>query len=170
LSKAPGPTGEVEELGIFYIEDKSKKGDSMLDLLSQAYDYVDRDKLNESPFLLAVKGTKVSFFFYDPDYHTSHRFYLKNKEYDGFLGLHFDGSGVKVLPQFNTWYPQMKVYDLNGDITHKLSCHALFKFISILKYRPGFNSDSHTFTNKFASTKVGQNLLIANNGTTFPSP
>lgn len=97
---------------ILIIEDKNKKGHSILDAMEQVHRYCKNNDFTESMFVMIFKGTKMCAFLHQMDWHTDNNFHLKCPKYQDFLGLEVNSTGVAFIPQSNTFYPQIRVYDI----------------------------------------------------------
>jgi hypothetical protein len=83
------------------------------------------------------------FFWYDQDFHTSNNLHLKGRYYQDLIGLQVTDSGVSLIPQSNTYYPQFMEYDSSpkAHINHQLAVTSLLTYISKFKNLPGFDLD-----------------------------
>lgn len=162
------------------VEEKAKKGDSWTSLLGQAIKYADFDETRTGLFVIAVKGNEIAFFIFEQDYHSSKGLFLKGKKYDGLLGLYVDKNGVKFLPQFNTYFPQARVYKLyDKNPVYEFSIHTMLRCFSTCREAPHFNGDTLHLrgaepnilnrvakigTTKSTTNSLGLNLTIGAHG------
>ena len=128
---------DYQNIPVLMIEDKaiSKSSDSWLDLLEQARFYAKNNKEYEVVFVMALKGTRMAFFMYDQDWHSDRGFDLKYEGSQDMLGLEVTPLGIKGVPQFNTYYPQLKIYDasLTAPKSHTLAISTILSYISNFK-------------------------------------
>ena len=96
------------------------------------------------------RGTEIAFFLNQPGFHTSHNFWAKPKMFNNLLGLVYLNGKVEVLPQGNTYYPQMYIYDFNKfdpkiDGENIKAIHEIWKYIASHARAPSavFNGDSN---------------------------
>jgi mRNA-degrading endonuclease HigB of HigAB toxin-antitoxin module len=119
------------------VELKAKKGDSWTKLLKQISNYADNDKFIENPFIMCVKGNEVSYFIFEQDFHTKMKFHLKGIAFDGLLGTYADSEGIKIVPQENVFFPQLRVFKLfSNNPLHEYNNHIHLKYYSTLERAP----------------------------------
>jgi hypothetical protein len=106
------------------------------DQLAQVSDYLNSDNTIDGTFAVLIRGPQVAFFMYDSDFHSSNGFGLKGDSFNGMLGLYLDKGGVKILPQYNNFFPQMHVYDASKDKANEFSITSILRFMSCLKCSP----------------------------------
>nr|YP_008965426.1 hypothetical protein [Rhynchosporium secalis]AHC02454.1 hypothetical protein [Rhynchosporium secalis] len=83
------------------------------------------------------------------------------------LGLYLNNKGVRILPQYDTYYPQTLFYDVNGNKENKISIIAILGYMSTLstsntvdfvdnkiKFKPGGSNPAHR---KFLLGKTNTN-------------
>lgn len=132
--------GETDWSHVCCVELKAKNGDSWTDLLLQAGKYAEYDNTNPGLFVICVKDSRVAYFLFEQDYHSSNGFDYKGAGFDGLLGLYADSQGVKILPQINVFLPQIRIYDLFGNnFVHEYSNHTILRYISTCRKVPDFN-------------------------------
>lgn len=117
---------------VLIIENKHATGESWLDSIIQARRYCGNNDSNETVFVLIFRGSKMSAFLYDQDWHTNHRFHLKNPDFQDILGLEVNSSGVGLTTQVNTFHPQLKIYESGprGSNSDRLAVSSIFSYIS----------------------------------------
>ena len=115
------------------------------DLLLQSRDYALNDLVMDTNlFIMCVKGGEVAYFYYVKDFHSSRQMSLKSPDFDGLLGIYMDQNEVKILPQHNVFYPQIKIYKLfNTNKSHIFSNHCIQSFIAKFKTLPRFYDNNH---------------------------
>ena len=122
---------------IVIIENKThvKSSDSWLALMQQAQRYCTHNDHHEVVFVIVFKCSFMSAFFYDQDFHTSRGFNLKHENYQDLIGLHVTNQGVRLLPQSNTFYPQMRIYKmgLNASKDDQFAVSSILNYISNFK-------------------------------------
>lgn len=101
---------------ILIIEDKHGQGDSWLDAVEQAHRYCVNNDVSENIFVLIFRGTYMSAFLHQMDWHTDNKFHLKYPDYQDLLGLEVNNSGVGLIPPVQYIFPSVK------DIWFKTSC------------------------------------------------
>lgn len=110
-------------------EVKSSGGDSWYQLMTQARRYCYSIYLDKSVFVNLLRGTKISFFIYQPRFHESLYFWIKPDCFKNFLGLVLNKDTIEVLPQKNSYYPQMYLYDLADFSDENIKgIHHIFEF------------------------------------------
>ena len=122
-----------------HVEYKCLRGKSFFDLITQNADYVDNNKKTQGTFGICIKGQYVTFFIWEECYHSDNHFHIKGDKFNGLLGLYFTGEknrAVKILPQFNTYYPQLLWYDISKDVTTSICVKALLAFASCYSVSP----------------------------------
>jgi len=125
---------------LLHLEYKSLRGDHWFKLISQSKDYIDKNKYMVGGYSACIKGPYVAFFAYEEDFHSKSGFGLKGDKFNGMLGLYVDKEGVKVLPQNNSYYPQLHIYDASRkDGSDLLSITTIFKLMSLHKSSPNFS-------------------------------
>lgn len=148
---------------ISIIEDKTESGDSWLDLMSQSGRYARNNSTMTSTFVLGFKGSKMAAFKYEQDFHTDKRMDLKNEKYQDLIGLEVTSKGIRLIPQSNTYYPQVKLYETSPSAKNA-SESDLLATSTILTYLSLFNEVTSIIDtgNSFEPPKA--NISIANNG------
>ena len=113
------------------VESKSLAGKySLTDLYTQVTDYADKNHHFEYCYVIANKGTFISFGIFSQDFHSMNGYTRKLTFFDGYIGLEADTNfNVKPVPQKNTVGPQHRMYSL----THK-NMHQNRSVCSILQY------------------------------------
>jgi hypothetical protein len=87
--------------------------------------------------VICVKGNTIAFFLYDQDFHVKNNYHLKGTIFDGLLGLYVDNYNVKILPQVNTFFPQVMAYEFyNNNPIHEKSIHTIFKYMTTCRETP----------------------------------
>ncbi len=126
------------------MELKSLAGEPWWKLLNQNSFYADNDRTVTNPILFTAKATKVAFFLYVQDWHSDNGFDLKFYKFNGLLGLYFDREGVKILPQENTFYPQIMFFDMfdKENPVNIFSVLCALHYFSTIKSAPSI-ADSH---------------------------
>lgn len=134
LIKWSDPSHDVIDwYALAHVEYKSPQGDPLWFLIGQAQNYAEHSKYTEGSFAICVKGTLIGFFVYSPDFHSSIlNFNNKGTSFDGMLGLYVNNKGVRILPQYDTYYPQTLFYDINGNKDNKISIVAILGYMSTL--------------------------------------
>ena len=121
---------------------KSQNGDSFSQMLIQARRYARYDIDTGRMFVIAIKGTYISFFIYQQDWHDDHHFKLKSKDTKGLLGLYVNKNGVDIIPQENTYAPQVMFYNYNSSKHQQnFSIHVLYRFLSMHAVAPSVYID-----------------------------
>ena len=69
---------------------------------------------------------------YTHDWHHSAMFHNKESNWNGFLCLYLSDEGVEILPQYNTYEPQIITYNMLGDKLDKHTIHTILTWISSL--------------------------------------
>jgi hypothetical protein len=64
---------------------------------------------------------------YIHDWHDSKGFFNKAPVSNGFLCLYVNPDGVQIIPQHNTYEPQIIAYDVTGDKHDRHAIHTIFK-------------------------------------------
>lgn len=120
---------------IVIVENKHSQGDSWLDALAQAHRYCIRNDNTEVMFVVIFRGTLMSAFLHVLDWHSDNNFHLKHPDYQDLIGLDVNHLGVRLIPQSNTFHPQMKIYDLAPNIqsTDNLACASILSYISAFR-------------------------------------
>lgn len=143
-------------------EYKSQKGDSWIKLIGQASKYAENAS-SERTFVVMVKGIKIAFFLFKPDWHSSHNYNLKGKEFDGLLGLYADKNGVHIIPQANTLNPQMMMFDLySKNKVDRYNINAVFSYMACLSGAPDiedYQDDNGIDRFRLSSDKIDSNKL-----------
>lgn len=108
---------DYNNIPVLMIEDKtaSKSADSWLDLLGQGKNYAKNNPNFDVVFLMVIKGAQAAFFMYDEDWHSNKGLDLKCEAYQDLIGLQVTSEGISLLPQLNTYHPQVKIYNIGVD-------------------------------------------------------
>lgn len=119
-------------LALAHIEYKAPLGAPIWFLIGQNKNYADHSKYTEGSFAICIKGTLIAFFVFSTDFHSaSGNFPNKGPNFDGMLGLYVNNKGIRVLPQYDTYYPQALFYDIK-DKANKISITAILGYMSTL--------------------------------------
>lgn len=83
-------------------------------------------------FVVIFRGTKMCAFKYELDFHSDQKFNLKSTSYQDLIGLQCDVSGVSAVPQSNTFYPNLRVYDCDTTASNddRLAVSSILTYIS----------------------------------------
>ena len=103
------------------LDHKTTKGDSWHSLIKQAKRYAKNNDDTEIMFVIGFKGTLMSAFIYDLDFHSTMGFDLKNPKYKDMIGLQVDSSGITLVDQYYTYYPQLRIYDIIKLLLYQIS-------------------------------------------------
>lgn len=106
-----------------------------MDALKQAHRYCINNDHTESMFVVIFRGTRMSAFLHVLDWHTDNKFHLKHPDFQDLIGLEVKRTGVGLIPQSNTFHPQMNIYDLapNTQTIDNLACVSILAYISAFK-------------------------------------
>jgi hypothetical protein len=120
-----------------FIEAKSEhdittKNTSYINTLKQLKGYHVNSECNINAFSLLFRGFEVSFFMYIHDWHGSNGFFNKASDCNGFICLYVNPVGVQILPQHNTYEPQIIAYNITGDKHDRHAIHTILKWMSML--------------------------------------
>lgn len=143
---------------------KALSGDSWTKGLKQNWFFVENDRDVTNPILINIKSTKIAFFLYVQDWHSTNNFGLKGYQFNGLLGLYFDKGGLKIIPQENTYYPQMMYFDPFYSINpfEKFSVFCLFNYLSTIESAPTIEMTDnglvlwHHGSHKHGKSVIGQ--------------
>lgn len=69
---------------------------------------------------------------YIRDWHYTAKFFNKGSDWDGFLCLYLTDEGVQILPQFDTYQPQIITYNMLEGILDKHTIHTILTWMSSL--------------------------------------
>lgn len=137
---------EVKTLESGIIDFNSARGKSISSVLSQLDGYNKAiDFGYKTLYNISIRGEEMSFYIYVRDWHSVNGFPLKVPEANGFLCLYVDNKGVHIVPQYNTFKPQVITYSLwSKGAADKHAIHVLMNYIRT--------------TPKVAS--IGKNLML----------
>ena len=141
---------DFDNTSVLIIENKAdaKSTGSWLDVIQQAQRYAKNNDDFTSVFVMVFRGTKMSCFIYDEDFHSDMNFYLKYPVYQDLIGLQVTRDGIRLVPQCNTFHPQFKIYDTgpNAKPSDILATTVLFKYISNFRIVEGVNCENGNFS------------------------
>ena len=105
------------------------KNTSLINLLGQLKKYHVYSKSNTNAFFIAIRGFDVAFFMYIFDWHHSGKFFNKGSNWNGFFCLYLNDQGVQILPQYNTYEPQIITYNKVGGKFDRHSIHIILTWM-----------------------------------------
>lgn len=154
--------------------DVKGKNTSIMDILGQLRGYHLNSGKNINAFSIATRGFEISIFMYICDWHTSAKFYNKAADCNGFLCLYVNEHGVQLLPQYDTYEPQVISFNMVGNEFNKHSIHVIFTWISMLNGVPKTDKslmlsqlnasknpwELHTTVGSFQNSKILQTLSL----------
>lgn len=112
--------------------DITGKNTSWIDILGQLKGYLVNSKNNVNAFSIAIRGFELSFFMYIHDWHHSSKFFNKGLNWNGFLCLYLNDKGVQILPQHDTYEPQIITYNITEGKLDKHTIHTILTWMSLL--------------------------------------
>lgn len=117
---------------ILIIENKHGQGASWLDAIEQAHRYCVNNDVSENMFVIVIRGTYMSAFLHQMDFHSDYGFSLKCPKYQDLIGIEVNNWGLFFINQSNTFHPQLKVYDMRPYPfgSDKLAVASILNYIS----------------------------------------
>ena len=110
----------------------TSKNTSWIELLKQLKGYHVYSERNVNAFSIAIRGFEISFFMYILHWHHNMKFFNKGSDWNGFLGLYVVDEGVQILPQFDTYLPQIITYNKVNNKMDKYTIHIILTWMSSL--------------------------------------
>ena len=136
---------DLNDIPILIIENKTDvpSSESWLDLMEQGNRYARNNDHMNVVFLMGFKGTYMACFFYDEDFHSNNGLDLKNPKYQDLIGLQVTGRGVSLIPQCNTYHPQLRIYNTSPLASEhdKLATSAILSYVSNFRKLEGIEDD-----------------------------
>lgn len=106
--------------------DVTGKNTSWISIFYQLKEYHNNSTRNINAFSVGIRGFDMCFQIYILDFHHKVGFLNKASACNGFLCLYLDDKGVQILPQYNTYEPQIITYNMLGSELDRHSIHTIF--------------------------------------------
>lgn len=134
--------------------------------MEQVQRYAKNNAHMEVVNIMVLKGTRVAFFIYDRDYTSDHGLDLKNDSYQDLIGLHVTREGLSLIPQSNTYHPQLKIYDFSDTALpgHGLAITCILSYMAQFKAAHSINDNLTLPSNDARPIKVAEQIGVNQSG------
>lgn len=115
----------------------------------------------ELVFVMVFKGSYMTCFLYDEDFHSGHFLDLKNEKFKDLLGIQVTATDLSLIPQSNTYHPQFRIYNTSHLVSaeDKLATSAIFTYLSHIKTLRSISDDFKLPSNGKSDIIVGKSTL-----------
>jgi len=116
---------------------------------------------NNTVFGILMKDTRVAFFIYCDNWHYKHGMDLKAVGWNGLIGFQYVNRNLVIIPQSNTYEPQVKLYNTNFS-SHAEAIHCITKhmYVNGVVYDLDGNLNVIPGSGEYNPLSVSENKLV----------